>query len=140
MNWVFIFIILIIFSVIGYYIYKSTQIDPTRFIANDEYKTTDENTEVELILFSVDWCPHCLTTRTVWDSFKLSYKPVGFIVVFTEVDCDKYANKADSYNITEYPTIILVVNDVKYIYDAEISNDTLELFINTVMRENKIIK
>ena len=135
MNWKLTFMLLLIFCIIAYYIYKSKQLDPNRFIANDEYKTDADATEIELMLFSVDWCPHCLTTRKVWDSFKTTYKPDGFIIVYTEIDCDKYANTADSYSITEYPTIILVKNDKKYIYDAEISSDTLELFINTVNKE-----
>ena len=135
MNWKLTFMLLIVFSGIAYYIYKSKKLDPNKFIANDEYKPDDTKPEIELMLFSVDWCPHCLTTRTVWDSFKLTYKPVNFIVVYSEIDCDKYANKADSYSITEYPTIILVVDGIKYIYDAEISNETLELFINTVMKQ-----
>lgn len=134
MNWILTFILFIIFSIISYYIYKSKKIDPNRFIENDEYKTDKQVKEVELMLFSVDWCPHCLSTRKVWDSFKLSFKPDGYIIVYTEIDCDKYKNTADSYNITEYPTIILVKDDIKYIYDAEISNETLELFINTVMK------
>lgn len=133
MNWKLI-LLLIIFSIISYYIYKSKKLDPNRFIANDEYKTNSKNTEVELMLFSVDWCPHCLSTRKVWDAFKSTYKTDKFVMVYTEIDCDKYANTADSYNITEYPTIILVKNDIKYIYDAEISIDSLELFINTVMK------
>ena len=134
MNWKLTFLLLLIFGIISYYIYKSKQLDPNRFIANDEFKADDGLTEIELMLFSVDWCPHCLDTRKVWDSFKTTFIPVGFIIVYTEIDCDKYANTADSYKITEYPTIILVKNDKKYIYDAEISNDTLELFINTAMK------
>jgi hypothetical protein len=135
MNWKLTFMLLLIFGIIAYYMYTSKKLDPNRFIANDEYKVDTANTELNLMLFSVDWCPHCLNTRKVWDSFKTTYKPEGVIIVYTEIDCDKYANTADSYNITEYPTIILIKNDKKYIYDAQISNDTLELFINTVIKE-----
>jgi hypothetical protein len=135
MNWILTFMLFIIFGIVGYYMYKSKKLDPNRFIANDEYKTVDQVKEIELMLFSVDWCPHCLTTRTVWDSFKTTYKPDGFVITYTEIDCDKYKNTADSYNITEYPTIILLKSDIKYIYDAEISDESLELFINTVMKQ-----
>uniref|UniRef100_A0A6C0JMP6 Thioredoxin domain-containing protein n=1 Tax=viral metagenome TaxID=1070528 RepID=A0A6C0JMP6_9ZZZZ len=135
MNWKLTLLLLIVFAGISYYIYKSKQLDPNRFIPNDEFKSIEQVKEVELMLFSVDWCPHCFTTRKVWDSFKSSYKPEGYIVTYVEIDCDKYTNTADSYNISEYPTIILVKNDIKYIYDAEISSDSLELFINTVMKQ-----
>ena len=134
MNWILTFILFAMFSIISYYIYKSKKLDPNRFIPNDEFKTNDIKPEAALMLFSVDWCPHCLKTRKVWDEFKSTYKSDKYIITFTEINCDTYANIADSYKINEYPTIILVKNDKKYIYDAEISNDTLELFINTVMK------
>jgi thioredoxin-like negative regulator of GroEL len=56
-------------------------------------------------------------------------------VSFTEIDCDKESAYADSFNIKEYPTIILLKGDKKYIYDANLSEDTLDLFINTIMNE-----
>ena len=56
-------------------------------------------------------------------------------MTFTEIDCDKYTQMADKYNITEYPTIVLIKNDKKYIYDAEFDNKTFDLFINSVMGE-----
>ena len=40
-----------------------------------------------------------------------------------------------TYNIKEYPTIVLVNNDKKYIYDANLSKETLDIFIDTVLNK-----
>ena len=39
---------------------------------------------------------------------------------------------ASDYNIKEYPTIILVINDKRYVYDANLSELTLYKFLEAV--------
>jgi hypothetical protein len=56
---------------------------------------------------------------------------LSFIVNFS-YDCEKNIAEAELYKIKEYPTIILVKNNKKYIYDANLSESTLDIFINTV--------
>ena len=56
------------------------------------------------------------------------------IINFSEVDCEKYSQMANQYKITEYPTIILTNKSINYEYDANLSEDSLQLFINTVMK------
>jgi thioredoxin-like negative regulator of GroEL len=55
-------------------------------------------------------------------------------MLFTEIDCDENTNLADNYNIDSYPTIILLVDGKKYIYDAQMNDETLTQFINTIMK------
>jgi thiol-disulfide isomerase/thioredoxin len=127
---------LIIFSGIAYYMYtKYSVIDPNKFIANNEYKSSGTLKEGSLILFYVSWCPHSKKTMDQWNIKKQGYKNDLYSISFTEIDCDKYAQTADKYNITEYPTIILIKDDKKYVYDAEFDNKTFDLFINSVMSE-----
>ena len=136
MHWLFYVIGLIIFSSIAYYMYnKINTKDPTKFIANNEYKSADNVKEGSLILFYVSWCPHSKKTMDQWNLKKQGYKNDLYAMTFTEIDCDKYTQMADKYNITEYPTIVLIKNDKKYIYDAEFDNKTFDLFINSVMGE-----
>jgi thioredoxin-like negative regulator of GroEL len=107
-------------------------IDPTKFIANNEYKQNVLK-EGTLILFYVSWCPYSKNTMDLWNIKKEGYKNDLYTMTFTEIDCDKYTQTASKYNITEYPTIILIKDDKKYIYDAEFDNNTFDLFINSVM-------
>ena len=136
MNYVIIFMLLISFIIIAYFIYNSyAKMDPTKFSPNNEFKSISTIKEGSLILFYVKWCPHCKVALDKWTSIKQSYTNPKYTITFSELDCDLYTNMADKYSITAYPTIILVKNDKKYIYDAELDSNALELFINTVMLE-----
>jgi hypothetical protein len=127
---------IIIFSIIAYVMYTNyTTTDPTKFIANNEYKPNAAVKEGSLILFYVSWCPHSKKTMDQWNLKKQGYKNDLYAINFTEIDCDKYTQTADKYNITEYPTIVLIKNDKKYIYDAEFDEKTFDIFINSVMSE-----
>ncbi len=134
MNYIIIFILLIVCSTIGYFIYKYyIEVDPNKFIPNNEFKTSVKESTVTL--FYVKWCPHSKVALDKWNSIKSTYTNTKYTITFNEIDCDQFANLAEKYNVTEYPTIILLKNNKKYIYDAELDINTLELFINTVMNE-----
>jgi len=127
----------IIFSGLAYYLYGFLYKPNTKFVTNNEYKDVNKSIEAGLILFYTTWCPHCKKTRDKWDTLKVNskYKNSNYIISFTEIDCDKQSSYADTFNIKEYPTIVLVRGDKKYIYDANLSEESLDLFINTIMNE-----
>ena len=126
-------IVIIFFGGIGYYSYmRSLKSD---FVYNDEYRTNIRSKEGELILFYVTWCPHSQDALTKWNVIKRKYNNLKHTISFSEIDCDKQSESAHKYNIKEYPTIILVKDSKNYEYDANLSEDSLYLFINTVMGE-----
>ena len=57
----------------------------------------------------------------------------NYTIDYEEVDCEKNSEMANSFNVTEYPTIYLVNGVKKYEYDANLTEETLNIFINTVM-------
>ena len=119
---------------IAYYIYNITRKDPNAFIPNEEYKQIGQTTQGDVKLFYVSWCPYSQTTLTTWNIIKSKYSNPKYTINFSEVDCEQNSTIASEYNITEYPTIILTKNSLNYEYDASLSSDTFELFINTVMK------
>ena len=135
---VIIFLLFVIFCAITYfmytYIYKGNK---SKFIENNEYRESNNNKEAGLILFYTTWCPHCKSTSDIWNTLKTNkkYNNNKYKITFVEIDCDKNPSDATTYNITEYPTIILVKNNKNYVYDANLSEETLDLFINTIMNE-----
>ena len=96
--------------------------------------------QAELILFSVDWCPHCKTAKPVWEELKSDYKNKtvnGYQVVFTDINCtnetpevEKLMNK---YKIEGYPTIKLLKDGQVIEFDAKPTKDNLSQFLNTVL-------
>jgi len=122
--------------IIAYFIYTSyVKIYPNKCYPNNENKSITTSKEGSLILFYATWCPHSKIALDKWKSIKQTYTNKMYTITFSELDCDKYSSMADKFSVTEYPTIILVKNDKKYIYDAELDSSTLEIFINTVMNE-----
>jgi len=130
-NIIFGIIAVLIFGGVAYYLYTRT--DTGDFVYNDEYRTTPHTKENSLILFYVTWCPHSQDALKTWNIIKNKYTNEKHLIVFSEVDCDKQSELANTYNIKEYPTIILVKEGKNYEYDANLSEDSLNLFINTVM-------
>ena len=86
-----------------------------------------------LILFYVDWCPHCKTTKPIWEKLKQQVGDGvnGVKINFIEVDCDKDTDTASKFKVEGYPTIKMVRDNQVIEYDAKPDLDTLTQFLNT---------
>lgn len=126
--------ILIIFGIFLFFYSKKTVFNTSNTSSNSS------NKQAELMLFYVDWCPHCKTAKPVWEELKAEYQNKninGYHVLFTEINCtnetaeiEKLINK---FNIEGYPTIKLLKDGNVIEYDAKPNKDTLEQFLNTVL-------
>lgn len=128
-----VFIALLLF--IGYLIYKQSK-------KGVKTETMNNGTpkEAEIILFYVDWCPHCKTAKPEWEQVKqeLNGKLVnGYTVVFTEIDCTSESADVEKmitkYKIVGYPTIKLLKDGQVIEYDAKPTKATIINFLNTVL-------
>ena len=73
----------------------------------------NKGNSVRLMLFYKSSCPYCNDFMPVW------YKIVNNLannVMYEEIDCEKDYKKANEYQITSVPTIILLVNNEKKVY------------------------
>jgi thioredoxin-like negative regulator of GroEL len=129
MNLLFVIGLLIIFIIIAVIVYRQ-YMKKISNNPNNEFIKSDKS--AELMLFYVDWCPYSKSTLKQWYKYKETYNG-KYKLSFVEIDCDKETNLADSYNIEAYPTIILLLDGKKYIYDAQMDPNTLTQFINTIM-------
>jgi thiol-disulfide isomerase/thioredoxin len=88
----------------------------------------------ELFYFFTAWCPYCKKARIEWDKFKLewNYKMIdGYTLKFQEIDCDMNEPLATKYNVTNYPTIKLIKDDIVIDYDAKPNVESLTRFLTT---------
>lgn len=140
-----IYIILAILLILfGYYMYQqySGSNESTAYKANRENMPTGsgKNNQAEMILFYVDWCPHCKTAKPEWDSLKAAYTntPInGYTIIFTEYNCTTESAEVEElmnkYKIQGYPTIKLLKDNQVIEYDAKPTKSTMEQFLNTVL-------
>lgn len=139
MSWVTIAIFIIVFVlIIGavYYFMRPTKIQtrPKEGMENANKK------QAELMLFYVDWCPHCKTAKPEWEEIKAKYdgKTInGHNVIFTEVNCTEETPEIEEmmnkYKIEGYPTIKLLKDGQIVEFDAKPTKDTLDKFLNSVL-------
>lgn len=132
----------LVLIIVGYFTYKQYADSKTNFYANRENVPENKKTNqtATLMLFYVDWCPHCKTAKPEWESLKSEYdgKTInGYTVLFIEYNCttetEEISELMNKYNIEGYPTIKLVKDNQVIEYDAKPTKSTMEQFLNTVL-------
>lgn len=100
-----------------------------------------EGKEVELLFFYADWCPHSKSAKPIWDELQKKYENktlYGYKIIFTLInstdDSADVEKMMDKYNIEGFPTIKLLKDGQVIEYDAKPSKDTLEQFLDTVLK------
>ena len=138
--------VVIFLAVVGLGIYLYTTTKPaTAFHANKERVPEGEGSGSEVktatvMLFYVDWCPHCKTAKPVWNDIKSEYEGTvinGYKVSFVEYNCTKETSEnqalMDKYKIEGFPSIILIKDNQVIDYDDKPSKATMVQFLNTVL-------
>jgi len=135
-------LLVIVFGFLGYLAYKQFVDDKTVFKANREHVPIDQNSNktATMMLFYVDWCPHCKTAKPEWEDLKSEYEGKninGYTLVFTEYNCtaetpenEELMNK---YKIEGYPTIKLLKDNQVIEYDAKPTKSTMSQFLHTIL-------
>ena len=88
----------------------------------------------EVFYFYTPWCPYCKKARPEWDKFKAPLHRTtrdGYLLMFTEVDCDANEALANKFEVTSYPTIKCVKDGNVTDYDARPSVATLNQFLDS---------
>jgi len=140
-NWMSIVAVILV-GVLGYYLYNNFFVNSTLYNVNRENLENNENSNktANLMLFFVDWCPHCKTAKPEWENLKSQYEGKninGYTVVFTEYNCTTESAETEElmnkYNIEGYPTVKLLKDNQIIEYDAKPTKSTMEQFLHTVL-------
>ena len=139
----FIILLIAVFIGIAYYVYTSQTAKPNsnyRDNANAGTAGSGSGKEAELMLFYVDWCPHCKTAKPEWEQVKAEYEGKtinGYSIVFTEINCTNETPDTEklmnTYKIEGYPTIKLLKDGQVIEFDAKPTKAHLEQFLKTVI-------
>jgi thiol-disulfide isomerase/thioredoxin len=136
-------LLFVIISIITYYVVKMYSDGKSSFHANRENIPKDDSLSTKqatLMLFYVDWCPHCNVAKPEWESLKADYdgKSInGYTLSFVEYNCTEVNEELnglmDKYEIEGYPTIKLIKDNQVIEYDAKPTKSTMVQFLNTVL-------
>lgn len=119
--------------------------------------TSDSIDEVNLIMFHVDWCPHCKTAMPSWNKIVSQYNGVtvnnkkinvisldstdenNTVPIFSNKSVKNILNQFNingkSYSIDGYPTIILADtnNNIIAEFNKSATYENIENFINETL-------
>lgn len=141
-NYIIFGVIFIICIISSYFVWKNYLSSKINHNSNREHNEEEDtpNKVANLMLFYVDWCPHCKTAKPEWDTLKEEYdgKNInGYIVVFEEYNCTNESSEIEDlvnkYKIDGYPTIKLIKDNQVIEYDAKPTKNTMEQFLTTVL-------
>ena len=141
-----ILLLIMLFLFIAVYVYNkyvNNIINPT-YIDNNEFpidmnKDEDGNAngrEVELMIFTVDWCPHSKNAMPIWEELKEKYSGTkfnGYKLIFVEINGEENPSMADKYKVEGYPTIKMLKDNQVIEYDAKPSIQHLTEFLNSTL-------
>ena len=117
---------------LAYRIYSQTQMETRNYIENNEFNDKVKTNKSNLLFFYTDWCNHCQNSKPIWENVKKDSKFHQFNLNFVDINGDDEKNRKllKTYNIKEYPTIILDHDDKKFIFDAKLETETLMKFLS----------
>tara|TARA_Y100000022_G_C13178783_1_gene342298 strand:- start:3 stop:455 length:453 start_codon:yes stop_codon:yes gene_type:complete len=134
--------LILLFTVVGYYVYSKFMKTNQPTITDDIYEDDKNSGIAELMMFHVDWCPHCKTALPEWEKLKKEYnnKVVnGYEVIFIDYNCtdenDEITRKIETYKVEGFPTIKLKVDGRVVEFDAKVNKDNMEKFLSTVLSQ-----
>jgi thiol-disulfide isomerase/thioredoxin len=138
-------IILILVILYVYQQYIAPKMNPD-YVANKEWEqsssdsTSGSTSEVDIMMFTADWCPHCKKAKPIWEEFNNTYdgKVInGYKINVKTINCTNDSdpnvqNLLDKYNVEGFPTIKLIKNGEVYDYDAKPDKESLKQFLDTM--------
>ena len=137
-----VFLVFIIFVVIGYYGYSWFG----KPVVNNQQEMDMANyngrvSDVKVMFFTADWCPHCKKAKPEWERIKEEYNEHsinGYTVYFRTINCTdendvEIKDLQNKYTIDGYPTIKLLKDGEVISYDAKPDFETLQKFLQTVL-------
>ena len=137
-----ILIVAIFFLIVAIYLYNKyvTPMVDNKFIPNNEFQQKSDDSDdvqnVELYIFTVNWCPHSKKAVPIWEQLKAEYSNKTFNnynINFIQVDGEENPSLADKYKVEGYPTIKMVKGNQIIEYDAKPSLEHLKEFLNSTL-------
>ena len=127
-------------AVAAYYIYRANKNNllenfESNNLNNLVSKPNPVDNEVVLVLFYVDWCPHCVSTKPEWSNLvnNLNNKEVNGVNVKVNA-CNAEGSVAEKEfasenNVQGYPTIKLIKNNEVVEYNGARNALEMENFV-----------
>lgn len=115
---------------------NSTTLEKKEESKKEESKKMFKSDHSSIVYFSDSTCKHCINFDSIWSKFTDNAKKYKINVI--KMDCNKNLDKCHDFNIKEYPTIRLFINDNMTLFEEPRTLDNLMNFIKDIPLNEKI--
>jgi thiol-disulfide isomerase/thioredoxin len=140
----FFWMLLLVILLIGVAMYVYSTSKSSKSQLTDIPNANGRSGEVVVMIFTVDWCPHCKKAKDPWNTFVEGYHNKTFnnytvkCVEYnlSEVDgvVDEVAKSASAkYKVEGYPTIKMVKDGQVIEFDAKVTTYSLQKFLEDMV-------
>ncbi len=93
----------------------------------------DANGNYKMVMYGVDWCPHCVSAKPQFESLGATKTIGGKVVEFDVVNPEKDPKAAEGKDIRGFPTFHLYGPDGKLVqeYEGERTAAGIEAFLKS---------
>lgn len=125
--------------VLGNWLYKTYAV-PVLVTENKQYNDIanrgTRSSEIEILFFSANWCPHCRKCKPDWDKFSQRYhnsEVNGHKILCVDVDTtsenDETVELVKKYKIDGIPVVIALVDSEVITFEGKITYESLDAFL-----------
>ena len=100
---------------------------PTQKIKNKPF--------MELLYFYMEGCGYCKKFNPIWENLKMSIKDINLV----KINGPKNKNLTQRYKVRGYPTIILIKDKFKIVYQGKRDIESLINFYKIMKKSQKIM-
>lgn len=114
-------------------------VENREFVPEAPESARDSN--VQIVFFTVDWCPYCKKSLPIWKEFCDKYD--GHLVNGYTLSCETFnctdendhnvKSTIEKYEIEGYPTIKMIKNGEVFDYDAKPTMEHLEEWVRVTL-------
>lgn len=136
--------LLLVILLIGVAMYVYTTSKSSKSQLTDIPNANGRSGEVVVMIFTVDWCPHCKQAKDPWNTFVEGYhnktfnnytvKCVEYNLSEVNGVVDVVAKSAsEKYKVEGYPTIKMVKDGQVIEFDAKVTTYSLQKFLEDMV-------
>jgi thiol-disulfide isomerase/thioredoxin len=148
--WILLVVILLILATLyayNYFFLPNERNKKFKQLPNDpagESYAYGSGKSVNIMYFSVDWCPHCKNSQNDWTNFAANYNNRvihGYTITCEQIDCTNpksitpvnVKQYIEKYDIKGYPTVKMVKDGKVIDFDAKVTNTALTKFVENLI-------
>jgi len=136
-------LLVLLLMVVAWYVFSTRSNSSKNQLTNIPNANTRSG-EVLIMIFTVDWCPHCKKAKDPWNTFveghhnkiynKHTITCVEYNLTETDGRSDPVAVSAqEKYKVEGYPTIKMIKDGQTIDFDAKITTYSLQKFLEDMV-------